>query len=640
MIIGTAGHVDHGKTELIKALTGIDTDRLHEEKERGISIDIGFAPYRLPDGKLAGVIDVPGHEKFIHNMLAGIGGIDLVLLVIDATEGVMPQTREHLDILNLLQVQKGLVVITKVDLVEEEWLEMVKEDVEQAVKGSFLEGASVHVVSSVTGLGLEELRKAIDELAEAVVEKDTAGPLRVPVDRIFSASGFGTVITGTILGGTVVPGQRVEVLPPGKECRVRGGQVHGRQVEKAVAGQRVALNLAGLEKKDVVRGSVVAEPGYFHLTRYCDARLVLLPSAPRPLINMAPVHFYLGTTRVVSRMRLLGCEELAPGETGFAQCRLDRAVVARRGDPFIIRSYSPMRTIGGGVVLDENPVRHKRFRQDVLERLKELEKEDPLPFVLQKLGEKHYATLQDLALLTQLGQQSLREIMERALEQGEVMLLDDLYVRRPVVERWEKAILQELEAFHRARPLQRGMQKARAFGLLPGKTPQRLFDALIERLRDQGRLETSREFVFKSGFQPEPGTRQEEQLRRVEALFKEAGLNSPAGKEIGQMLGLKNDEEEELLDYLQHRGVLVKVAEDMYLHRDVYKRGLQALARHFQDHPTLTLAQYRDILQTSRKLAQILLEHFDAMKYTRRVEDERVPWKVPTGSDATEAEKN
>ncbi len=640
MIIGTAGHVDHGKTELIKALTGIDTDRLHEEKERGISIDIGFAPYRLPDGKLAGVIDVPGHEKFIHNMLAGIGGIDLVLLVIDATEGVMPQTREHLDILNLLQVKNGLVVITKVDLVEEEWLEMVKEDVKEALEGSFLEGASMHCVSSVTGQGLEELRKAIDNLAETVVEKDTAAPLRVPVDRIFSAAGFGTVITGTILGGSVAPGQRVEVLPPGKECRVRGVQVHGRQVEKAVAGQRVALNLVGLEKKDVLRGSVVAEPGYFHLTRYCDARLVLLPSAPRPLINMAPVHFYLGTARVVSRMRLLGCEELAPGETGFVQCRLDRPIVARRGDPFIIRSYSPMRTIGGGVVLDENPARHKRFRRDVLDRFKELEKEDPLPFVLQKLGEKHYATLQDLALLTQMGQQPLREMMERAQEQDEAVLLDDLYVRRAVVERWEETILQELEAFHRAKPLQQGMQKARVFRLLPGRPPQRLLDALIERLRDQGWLETSREFIFKRGFHPEPSARQEEQLRSVEALFKDAGLTSPAGKEIGQMLGLKKEEEEELLDYLLHTGVLVKAAEDTYLHREIYRQGLQALVQHFRDHPTLTLAQYRDLLQTSRKIAQLLLEHFDGMKYTRRVEDARIPWKLPSGSDAPEAEKD
>ena len=628
MIIGTAGHVDHGKTELIKTLTGIDTDRFSEEKERGISIDIGFAPYRLPDGQLAGVIDVPGHERFIHNMLAGIGGIDLVLLVIDATEGVMPQTREHLDILNLLQIKKGLVVITKVDLVEEEWLEIVVEDVSEVLAGSFLADAPVHCVSSITGEGIETLRKAIDEMAQTVMEKDIAAPLRIPVDRIFSAAGFGTVITGTVLGGTVVPGQMVEVLPPGKEYRVRGVQVHGKPVERAAAGQRVALNLAGLEKKDVIRGSVVAEPGYFHLTRYCDARLTLLPSAPRPLINMAPVHFYLGTARVVSRMRLLGCEELAPGEEGYVQCRLDRPVVARRGDPFIIRSYSPMRTIGGGVVLDESPARHKRFRKDVLSKLQELEKDDPMPFVLQKLGEKHYSTLSDLAQLTQMAPQPLQEMMEHAEERGEVVRLDDVYVRSLVLERWENAILDTLDRYHQEKPLQPGMQRARLAGLLPGKPSQRMFDGLLERLCEKGWVEIDREFIRKAGYYPEPNPRQAQQLGQIDEHFKNAGLNSPTVKEIGNTFGLKKNEEDELLDYLLYQGVLVKVSEEIYLHRDVYKQCLQALKAHFDKNQTITLAQYRDILQTSRRYAQVLLEHADGMKYTRRVGDERVPWKL------------
>ncbi len=629
MIIGTAGHVDHGKTELIKTLTGIDTDRFNEEKERGISIDIGFAPYRLPDGHLAGVVDVPGHEKFIHNMLAGIGGIDLVLLVIDATEGVMPQTREHLDILNLLQINKGLVVITKVDLVDEEWLELVIEEVKEALEDFFLAEAPVHCVSAVTGQGIEELRQAIDSLAGTVLEKDIDAPLRVPVDRFFSASGFGTIITGTVLGGTVAAGQTVELLPPGKEYRVRGVQVHGQKVEKAYAGQRVALNLAGLDKKDVIRGSVVAEPGYFHLTRYCDARLRLLPSAQRPLVNMAPVHFYLGTARVVSRMRLLGTEELAPGEEAFVQCRLDKPVVARRGDPFIIRSYSPMRTIGGGLVLDENPARHKRFRQDVLQRFQELEKEDPLPFVLQKLGEKHYATLKDLAQLTQMGPEPLQEMLERARQQGEVVQLDDLYVRRPALERWEEDILQEVEKFHRSRPLQPGMQRAPLSALLPGKPPQRLFDALLDRMLEQGLLGMSRELVFKPGFKPAPDSRQEKLLARLEEHFKHAGLDMSALKEAEQKFGLKKGEEEELLDYLLFQGILVKVSEDVYLHRDVYRQCIRALGEYFQDHDSITLAQYRDLLQTSRRHAQALLEHFDGMKYTRRVGDERVPWKLP-----------
>ncbi|MEW5786082.1 MAG: selenocysteine-specific translation elongation factor, partial [Bacillota bacterium] len=319
LIIGTAGHVDHGKTVLVRALTGVDTDRLREEKERGISIDLGFAPFRLPGGRLAGVVDVPGHERFIHNMLAGAAGMDLVLLVVDANEGVMPQTREHLNILQLLGIQKGIIVITKIDLVEEEWRELVQEEIKEELQGTFLEGAPVTAVSALKGEGLEELKELIDDLTREVASRDTTAPLRLPVDRAFSVPGFGTVITGTLFQGTVRAGDTVAVLPPGVEARVRNIQVHDHDVKEARAGQRVALNLSGLEKERVQRGSVVTHPGSYRQTALLDTAVSLLPAAPRPLKNMDPVHFFLGTARTTARMLLLDRDELKPGEKSLAQ---------------------------------------------------------------------------------------------------------------------------------------------------------------------------------------------------------------------------------------------------------------------------------------------------------------------------------
>lgn len=629
MIIGTAGHVDHGKTELIKALTGKDTDRLKEEKERGISIDIGFAPYRFPDGRLAGVIDVPGHEKFIHNMLAGIGGIDLVLMVIDANEGVMAQTREHLDILELLQIKKGLVVITKIDLVDEEWLEMVIEEVKDDLKGTFLEGSPIRTVSSKTGEGIEELKAAIYELASTLVERDVNAPLRIPIDRVFTVAGFGTVITGTIVGGAVTAGQNVEVLPPGKEYRVRGLQVFGSSIERAVAGQRVALNLAALDKGEVVRGSVVASPGYFQLTRYCDAKLKLLPTAARPLPNMAPVHFYLGTARVVARIRLLDSDELLPGKEGYVQCRLERPLVASRGDPFIIRSYSPMRTIGGGVILDERPGRHKRYKPEVILRLRELEKEDPLPFVLQKLNEVGWGTLKELAHLTKMGLKPMKEILNRAVREGLVTLREDLYITTDNFKRWEQTILKALERFHREKPLQFGMPRAHLAGFLPAKIPPRVYDALLEILVDNGEIVIQREVISRKGFSPAPTPDQQKILEEISAAFEKGAFAPPSTKELFSSLNVKKEEGDSLLDYLVQSGLLVKIGEDLYLHKNAYRRSLELLLEYYTMNKTITLAQYRDLLQSSRRYAQALLEHFDGCRYTRRVGDERIPLKLP-----------
>ena len=628
MIIGTAGHVDHGKTELSRALTGIDTDRFREEKERGISIDIGFAPIRFPGGGTAGLIDVPGHEKFIHNMLAGVGGIDLVLMVIDATEGVMPQTREHLDILSLLQIKKGIAVITKKDLVDGEWLDLLTEEVGEYLKGTFLAEAQIHLVSALTGEGIPELKTAIEEMSDTFPLRDKDAPLRIPLDRSFIISGFGTVVTGTLLSGTVKTGQVVEILPPGEEYRVRGIQVYGESVEEAFAGQRVAVNLAGLEKREVQRGSVAATPGFFHLTRYLDVRIKLLPSAAKPLSNLAPVHFYLGTSRLVAKILLLGREELAPGEEGLAQCRLDRPIVASRGDLFIIRSYSPMVTIGGGAVLDEDPPRHKRFKKEVLEKLQELSIEDLLPFIMQKIKGAGGAALQDLAHLTRLGADPLRLELDRALQEGKIVLLGDLYITSGILDAWFGAVLEGINQYHTENPLSPGPSKAHAGGSLPRQAAGRAYDALLTLLKDKELIRINGERVALHSFTPSPSKVQEAHIERIREIFHKDEVSPVTLREITELLQLPADEAENLLDYLAYLGETVKTGESIYFDAAAYQRCLESLKEYFHTQKTITLAKYRDLIKSSRKSAQTLLEHFDSCKYTRRVGDARVPWKL------------
>ena len=420
---------DHGKTELIRALTGKDTDRLQEEKKRGISIDLGFAPFQLPDGRLAGVVDVPGHERFIHNMLAGIGGIDLVLLVVDVTEGVMPQTREHVEIMDLLQIAKGLVVLTKTDLIDdEEWLDLVEEEVREALSGTFLAGAPFFRVSAYTGRGLDELIKAIDETTKELSPRDEKAPLRLPVDRVFSMPGFGTIVTGTVLAGTVYNGMNVSVLPAGKTARVRQIQVHGTPAEKAVAGQRAAVNLSGLDKTLLSRGSVLAEPGSLEATYLLDAKLKHLAGAPRKIRNMTRVHVYLGTGRAVGRIVLLDRDELEPGGEAPVQFRLEKKLVAQNGDRFIIRSFSPMTTIGGGIVLDARPQRHKRFRKEVLERLEELAKGDLSAPLMQRIRREAALTEKDLLKQSGLAPEVFRKLVDRLVEEEKIIRQEGLLV--------------------------------------------------------------------------------------------------------------------------------------------------------------------------------------------------------------------
>lgn len=632
LIIGTAGHVDHGKTVLIKTLTGVDTDRLQEEKKRGISIDLGFAPLRLPGGRLAGIVDVPGHERFIHNMLAGAAGMDLVLLVIDATEGVMPQTREHLDILGILGVQKGIVVITKTDLVEEEWLELVSEEVKEELKGTFLETAPLAFVSAFKKTGLEELKTLIDEMTADLAVRNAAGPLRLPVDRSFVIDGFGTVLTGTLIQGAVSVGDTVLIVPPGTQARVRNIQVHDTNVEKAFAGSRVALNLSGLEKSEVLRGSVVSTPGYFTQTDLIDVWAELLPGAPRPLKNLDPVHFFLGTARRVARLLLLDRSELKPSEGAFVQCRLDKPLVAERGDYFVMRSYSPMITIGGGKVLDPHPKKHRRFRQEVTQRLDQLKQEPraggDAAFLGSKLEELIIAEPKTLSKETRLADLAVEEILEKLADEGQVVKIGPAYLLKKSFVQYKELLLKELSGYHQNKPLDRGMSRARLRGFLPAAFSQRHYDALLDYLTEASEVEQQDDLVYCHAFVPKPSKEEQKTLASLEKIYLDTGFQPPSAEKALEQAGAKAARREEFFNYLQQKGVLVKVSDDLYFHHQIYEKALDLLRHHFKNNDQIILATFRDLLGSTRKYAQALLEHFDAVKLTRRVEDYRVPFKL------------
>jgi selenocysteine-specific elongation factor len=626
-IIGTAGHVDHGKTALIRRLTGIDTDRLREEKERGISIDLGFAPLTLPDGTVAGVIDVPGHERFIHNMLAGIGGIDLVLLVVDVNEGVMPQTREHLQILKLLKIPRGILVLTKCDLAESDWLDIVEEEIREEVAGTFLAEAPACRVSAFTGDGIPQLTATIQRILQELPPRDEDGPARLPIDRHFTISGFGTVVTGTLLSGRIKVGDLVEVLPPGETVRVRELQVHGHKAELARAGQRVAVNLAGFERADLERGAVVATPGFFELTWRVDARLTLLKEAPRPLKFRDPVHLHLGTARTTAKVVLLDRDKLEPGDSVLTQIQLDQPLVAHRLDRFIIRSYSPMTTIGGGQIIDPKPPRHRRFRPEVMTALNELESGERA-FLLQKLLALTCARGKELEQASGLGRERVVAHLEALAGNRQVRRLGDQWVAEATAQHWERLLLDAVDGCHRDQSLLPGIAHATLKGVLPAKVGPKAFEELLAKMVAAGALAQRDEHVARPGFVPRPSAEQQQLIDRIVALYRNAGTQANNRKEMLGALSVATETVEDCLAFLFSRGDLVRLPDEMIFHRDAYAAALAALCDHFATRPTLTLAEFRDRIGSARKQTQALLEHFDALKYTMRRGDERVAWQL------------
>jgi selenocysteine-specific elongation factor len=628
IIIGTSGHVDHGKTVLIKALTGVETDRLAEEKKRGISIDIGFAPFRMPDGTLAGVVDVPGHERFINNMLAGIGGIDLVLLVVDVNEGVMPQTREHLQILKLLQIPRGIIVLTKCDLADDELIELVEEEIRDEIAGSFLDGAPCCQVSALTGEGIPDLIKTISQQIREIEPKPADGPLRLPVDRHFSVAGFGTVITGTLLSGQVHPGDQVEVLPAGQQVRVREVQVHGKKADMAAAGQRVALNLVGLDRAQVPRGSVVATPKIFKQTSRFDARLTLLEEAARPLRFRDPVHLMLGTARAVGVVALLDRDVLRPGESALVQIHLDRPMVAHRLDRFIVRSYSPVTTIGGGLVVDPSPTKHKRFREDVLAGLKELESGERA-FLLQKLQELGCTGYKELEQASGMGQERIEDHLVALCEQNQVRQLADQWIGTDTATLWQRHLVEAVTSWHQRHTLQPGIPRAALKGVLQKNLKQKAFDALLIDLVEPGALTLSGDNLALPDFKIKIDPQLQQKLDLIENFYKQAGPMAKNHREMLGQLNLTLQEAEPVLQLLFDQGRLVRLNEESFFHAETYQIALNQLKAHFSKEETLTLAQFRDQFGSARKQVQALLEYWDGLKYTLRRDDVRVAWKLP-----------
>ena len=627
VIIGTAGHVDHGKTLLVKALTGIDTDRLVEEKKRGITIELGFAHLDFDDGTQAGIVDVPGHEKFIKNMLAGAGGIDLAMLVVAADEGFMPQTVEHLGILSLLSIQDGLVVITKCDMADPEWVEMVKEDVRTHVEGTFLEGKPVFTVSAYTGQGIPELRQALKELVQKAAEKNMRTPFRLPIDRVFSVDGFGTVVTGTLIEGSVSNGDMAEILPGGVQARVRNLQVHDRDVETAYAGQRVAINLAGVKKADLGRGDVIARPGSVRTSLMLDARLQNLKNSQRTILSGSQVHLYHGSAVRLCKVVLLDRDALQPGESCYAQLRLTEEIAAKRGDRFVIRFYSPLETIGGGVVLDDLPRRHKRGDQAVLEALAIRESGSGDDQLVQLVAEHGHSlpTLEKLAAPQNLDREELGRSLEELTSAGKVLQpLPGRYLAASVFDAIWDSCRGLLEQYHRQNPLHAGMKVAELRQKLLKNTDQAVADAILAALAREGKIKAVADRYALADFAVHLTKRQSAIREKLLQTYRKAGLEVPGLDEvIASFPPAEQGDCRQVVESLVSGGGLVMLTPQLCLHSQVYAQVCDKTRDFMVEHQELTLAEFRDLLGTSRKYALAVLEYYDKNKILKKDGDVR-----------------
>lgn len=622
VIIGTAGHVDHGKTLLIKALTGIDTDRLVEEKKRGITIELGFAHLDWPDGTQAGIVDVPGHEKFIKNMLSGAGGIDLAMLVIAADDGVMPQTVEHLDILTLLGIRDGLIVITKADTVDPEWLEMMQEEITEKVKGSFLEGKPVVAVSAYTGQGIAELKEMLRLLVHKAEEKSLRIPFRLPVDRVFSVDGFGTVVTGTLIEGSMNEGELAELVPSGVQTRIRNLQVHGKDVETAYAGQRVAINLANLKKTDIQRGDAVAKPGSVRISRMLDVKLKNLPNSGRIIQNDSQVHLFHGAAVLLAKVVLFGQDELKPGESCYAQLRLTEPIASKNGDRFVIRFFSPLETIGGGVILDDQPRRHKRSDPRIQEilRIKESGSRDDLTVqILAEFGTKLPTAAQLVAKLQREEADIQEELYDLCSRGHAVQPLPGRYAAAAVIDKVWGDCREILALYHRQNPLHAGMKAAELRQKLFKGMDQACADALLGILRQEGKIRKITDRYALSDFSITLTRRQRNIREKLLKTYQTAGIETPITDHImEEFTPSERVDARQVLESLVSSGDLIMLIPQICLHKNTYASICETAKVHFAAHDTLTLAELRDLLHTSRKYSQAIIEYFDKVHITRK----------------------
>ena len=633
IIIGTAGHIDHGKTTLIKALTGCNTDRWKEEQERGITIDLGFAFFDLPNGDRAGIVDVPGHEKFIHNMVAGVVGMDMVLLVIAADEGIMPQTKEHMDILHLLGIQKCIVVLNKMDLVDPEWLELMEEEVRDQLQDTFLKDAPVVKVSSVTGEGLKELTDEIVKMETSEVqEKEIHTIPRLPIDRVFTISGFGTIVTGTLISGIIRKDDTLQLYPWNAPCKVRNIQVHGKNVDECSAGQRVAVNLTGIKKEDISRGDVLASPNSMKGTTLLDVKLKILKDSNRIVKNRSRLHLFTGTSEVLCRAILLDRDELKAGEECFAQLRLEQELALRKGDRFVVRFYSPMETIGGGEVLEPNPKAKRRFKEAALEELRRKEAGSSVD-VVQMHVKSHRDTLitiTELAKLTALSEEEIRQDVSELEDGSEAFVFPmkkDTYVWMRDDELYlQEQIKAELKKYHHKYPYRHGIKKAEIQTKYMKKIKPVVAAKIFEHWETEESIISSGEYLHLPEFEILKDARYEGCRKLLLNSFEKAEYQfvkfseTDVEKEYADM-------GEDILLLLREENQVVRLSEDAYTVKPLLETAAEKIREVVHQQPVITISEVRDLFSTSRKNAKLILEYTDGQRITRNTGAES-EWKA------------
>jgi selenocysteine-specific elongation factor len=624
--VGTAGHIDHGKTALVKALTGIDADRLEEEKRRGITIDLGFAHMELPGsgGEMLrlGFVDVPGHERFVRNMLAGVGGLDVVLLVIAADESIKPQTREHLDILQLLGLQRGITVLTKSDAVDRDTLDVVRLEVEEFLRGTFLggPGSSIIAVSSLTGEGLDDLKQALIHAVGGASARDAQALARLPIDRVFTVKGFGTVVTGTLAGGTIGKEEELEAFPSGRRVRVRGVQVHGKPAAAAVAGERTALNLAGASTEDLSRGMTLAPPATFVTTRRIDVKLRLLPSAPRPLKDRARLHFHAHTMEKVAQVVLYNTKQIAPGDEGFAQLRLPEAALLLPGDRFIMRQFSPVTTIGGGIVLDAAPIARAAARDTFLQTMAG---GDPALILRARIARRQHEgiSLSRLTRETGWNRNVIEAKLSPAVRDQQVLRIGDRFAETRELEDLKLHLQRTLEQFHKKNPLVGGIGREELREQL--KASAEVFATVAGALVREKKVEIAGDSVRLAGRGVAMKDEEAESKRIIEDAFAAAGLKVPALREV--LGGLKVDKlrAQKIVTLLLRDKTLIKISEELVFHRGALEELRRQMAAYRAKSSKIDVAQFKEMTGVSRKYAIPLLEYLDRERVTKRVGDAR-----------------
>ena len=628
IILGTAGHIDHGKTSLIKAVTGTDTDRLKEEKERGITIELGFASLDLPNGQHVGIVDVPGHEKFVKNMVAGATGIDIVVMVIAADEGVMPQTREHMEICTLLGIKHGFVALTKIDMVDEEWLELAMEDVRDFTAGTFLENTPIVPVSAVKEKGLQEFTRALETICDQLPDRSMSSLFRLPVDRVFTMKGFGTVITGSLISGRVQVGDTVMIYPSKVTSKVRGIQVHNQAVHMAEAGQRTAINFQGLEKAAIKRGEMLALPETLKPSFMVDLQVQYLASNKKPIKNRTRVRFHTGTSEILGNLVLLDREELPPAEEAAVQLRLDEPVCLVKDDRFVIRSYSPVRTIGGGQVLNPIPPKHKRFKADVVQGLQSIVQRSAEDLIAYYIGQTGFAgaTFSDLVLMTNISEKTLDQQLQALLSRKTVLLVDRdsrIFMHTSSFQQLKQDLTGHLERYHKTNPLRAGMPKEELKTKLPPNLSPKLFNLLINQMLKDGEISVVEDTVHLASHTVALGADQEDIRDKIIQTYRESGLQPPYFKELSKQLTADPARARDVLNLLVKEGRLVKVKEDLFFDADAVTHLKQRLVEFLTVHGEISTPQFKEMTAASRKYVIPLIEFFDAQNFTIRIGDIR-----------------